>query len=615
VKPRFLCGLFTFLRGEENGAENIELKRNLIQNSQEEYEVTYMTMLLNCKDISKDYGDKTVLKNISFDIAEGERIGLVGLNGAGKSTLVNIICGILNNDEGRLLWYKKNVNIGYLKQEEGYSESLSLEEGSEGFLNISSRLGLSKLYNWDIERLKNLSGGEKTKLALAKIYSKNPDFLILDEPTNHMDYKGVEWLIRELKNFKGTVLIISHDRYFLDNTVNRILEIEAGIMNSYNGNYSFYRAEKRRRHEAQLQAYEIQEEAKRKISEQIETLKNWSAKAHRDAPAKAAAAGNKKGGKEFLRTKAKKMDIQIKSRIKRLEKIKIEGVEKPKEERKTYFSLQMEKGSACRVIEASSITKGYKGKQLFKNSSFYIGRGEKIGLFGDNGCGKTTLLKVLLGSEVLQDGNIFVSSSLKIGYLSQDTGEIDGGKSVLELFEFNSREEKGRIQTMLYNMGFEEAMLLQKVSTLSLGEVTRLKLSKLIIEQCNLLILDEPSNHLDIHGREQLEEVLEAYEGTVILVSHDRYMLERLCSKLLVFKGGIIKRLEYGLKEYLARQESSLKKEEVNRNLEEERLLLDNKIALVLGELCSCKKDTEEYKELDQKYIELTARKRLISVK
>ena len=586
-----------------------------MKNNNAEHEVIYMTMLLNCRELSKDFGEKTVLRNISFDIAEGEKIGLVGLNGAGKSTLVNIICGVLNNDGGRLLWYKKNVNIGYLRQEEGYMESLSLEDGREGLLRVSSKLGLSKVYNWDTERLNNLSGGEKTKLALAKIYSNNPDFLILDEPTNHMDYKGVEWLAKELKSFKGTVLIISHDRYFLDNTVNRVLELENGIINNYNGNYSFYREEKRRRYEAQLQAYEIQEEAKKKIREQIETLKNWSAKAHRDAPAKAAAAGNKKGGKEFLRAKAKKMDIQIKSRIKRLEKIRIEGVEKPKEERKTSFCLQEGKSSAYRVIEASSISKGYKGKQLFKNSSFYIGRGEKVGLFGENGCGKTTLIKILLGSEVLQGGNIFVSSSLKIGYLSQDSGEIDGDKSVLELFEFNSREEKGRIQTMLYNIGFGEAMLTQKISTLSLGEITRLKLSKLIIEQCNLLILDEPSNHLDLHGREQLEEVLEVYEGTVILVSHDRYMLERLCNKLLVFKAGTIKRLEYGLREYIDRQESSSRKQEVSRSLEEERLLLDNKIALVLGDLCSCKKDTEEYKELDQKYIELTTRRRLLSVK
>lgn len=571
-----------------------------------------MAVLLSCREIKKDFGDKNILNNISFDIAIGERIGLVGLNGAGKSTLANILAGKLEKDGGSILWHKKSVNIGYLKQESSYVERLSVEDNFRDYLYTSSALGLKNVGQWQEERLKGLSGGEKTKLALSAIWAQRPDFLILDEPTNHLDYQGGEWLIKEVSKFKGTVIVISHDRYFLDMCVSRIIEIENKTVHDYRGNYSFYREEKKRRYESQLNQYILQEEMKKKIDEQINTLKNWSAKAHRDAPAKAAAAGNKKGGKEFLRTKAKKMDIQIKSRIKRLEKIEIEGVDKPLVERKIHFSINSAALKGGRVVETSNISKAFKDNVLFKNSSFYVNKGEKLGIFGENGCGKSTLLKLLMGIEEFEAGEIFLSSSTRVGYLTQDIGSMDMSKKVIELFSVSSREERGKLQTLLFNMGFDESMLHQTIGSLSLGELTRLRLADLINRECDLLILDEPLNHLDIHSREKLEEVLIGFNGTIILVSHDKYMMERVCSKLLIFEDKEIKRFEFGLSEYMNKRSNYSKGNE--RTMLEKKMLIENEISYVLGELCKEKQGTERYTEFDSRFKHLVAIKRALEL-
>lgn len=571
-----------------------------------------MAILLSCRDIKKDFGDTNILNNINFDIAVGERIGLVGLNGAGKTTLANIIAGKLEIDGGSICWHKKSVNIGYLKQESAYVDNIFDEGNLKDYLYTSSTLSLKKVFEWDATKLKNLSGGEKTKLSISQIWSMNPDFLILDEPTNHLDYEGVKWLIKELKKYKGTVLVISHDRYFLDECVTRIIEIENHTLEDYSGSYSFYREEKKRRYESKLNQYYKQEEMKRNINEQITTLKEWSAKAHRDSRKKGLESGNKMGVKEYYRMKAKKKDIQIKSRIKRLEKIEIEGVEKPKEERKIDFSLNTAVLKGNRVIEASYISKAFKDKTLFKDSSFYIQKGEKVGIFGENGCGKTTLLKMLMGTEGTDSGNIFFSSSVKLGYISQDLGNLDMEKTVLSFFDIPSREERGKLQTLLYNMGFDEYMMNQSLESLSLGELTRLRIADLITKECDLLILDEPLNHLDINSREKLEEVLLNYNGTILLISHDRYMMEKLCNKLLIFENNKVKRLEYGLKEFL--EGKLTPKVDNQRQIKEKKMLIENEISYVLGELSKYAPGSDEYIKMDLKFKELINRKKELNV-
>lgn len=581
-----------------------------------------MTILLSCRKIMKEFGENIILKNINFDIALGDRIGLVGINGAGKSTLANIIYGDVQADQGGILWYKKDINLGYLYQSAQYSQRKwsgeYLSNENEGYLKyfeeLSSHLGISHIDTLDGERIGSLSGGEKMKLALANIWSKNPDFIILDEPTNHLDYSGVSWLIEELKQYKGTILIISHDRYFLDKTVNKIVEINIGESQTYYGNYSFYKEEKKRRFESQLHEFEMQEAQKAKIQEEITQLKNWSDKAHRDSRKKEVAG---LGKKEYFRVKAKKKDKQIKSKIKRLEKIDLEGIKKPEEDKKINFMFNEARLKGNRIIEAKEISKSFNNKVLFKNSSFYIKRGERIGLFGANGCGKTTLLKILLDEVSLDEGEIFISNSISVGYLSQEALDMDKELRIMDVFEVNSREEQGKVRTLLANMGFDEKMVYQRLNTLSLGEITRVRMTKLIIKQNDLLILDEPLNHLDIYSREKLEEALKDYHGTIILVSHDRYMIQNICEGILAFEGNKIMRITESPKEYLDNLENKrLNKEQrtnqssINeKDIKEQRMLIENELAYILGELSKFNPGTSQYEELDKRFNELIIKK------
>ena len=366
----------------------------------------------------------------------------------------------------------------------------------------------------------------------------------------------MQWLIQELKKYKGTLLVISHDRYFINSTINKIIQIDEGKVGIYYGNYSFYREERKRRYEARLNEYRIQESNKAKTHEEITRLKNWSDKAHRDSTKKQAVG---LGKKEYFRKKGKKKDKQIKSKIKKLEKLELEGIKKPKEDKKINFSFNEDILKGKRIIETVDIEKSFDSKVLFKDSSFYIMRGEKVGIFGANGCGKTTLLKILLGEENLDKGGVYVSKSISIGYLSQQVVDFNKNKSIIELFDIDYKDEESRIRTFLANMGFNENMINQPLYTLSHGELIRVRMTKLISKSQDLLVLDEPLNHLDIYSREKLEESLKDYNGTVILVSHDRYMIENICSGLLVFENNKIKKIIESPKEYFEKPSNTSK--------------------------------------------------------
>jgi macrolide transport system ATP-binding/permease protein len=572
-----------------------------------------MLELIKCIGLKKDFEDQTVLKNINFSIALGEKVGLVGNNGAGKTTLANIICGNIKQDKGSIIWNKENIKIGYLLQSTYYTSNkinnmLNNEEKTKAFFETTSYLGMEKVKSWEEDRFSDLSGGEKTKLALANIWSENPNLLILDEPTNNLDFQGISWLIEEIKKYKGTIIIISHDRYFLDKTVNRILEIEDGIIKNYKGNYSFYRDEKKRLYESQFHEYICTEKAKQKIEKDIKQLKNWSDKAHKGSAKKAIKVGNKFGGKEYFRVKAKKKDKQIKSKLKRLEKMKIEGAKKPKEEQQINFDFICSEKRGKKVIEANNISKAYGDKVLFENSSFYIQRGDRIGLFGVNGCGKTTLIKAIMNEKQLDSGELHVSSSSKISCMYQDVLTFNKYNYILDIFDIDSREKLSNIRILLANLGFNEAMLNNRIENLSLGERTRIKIAKLISDNNNVLVLDEPTNHLDLHSREKLEETLEKYKGTIIIVSHDRYLLERICDKLLVFQDNKINRLESNFKDYLEKEMNNKKdKKQLSAN---EKLVIDNRIAYIIGELSKYSPEDLEYKKLDLEFKELISRRK-----
>lgn len=559
-----------------------------------------MSLLLKCINIKKEFKDRIILENINFHVEMGDRIAVVGNNGAGKTTLANIITGNLNQDSGQLIWHKKNIRIGYLHQSTYYTQGefnhmvmTSDKIGISDFFHTSKELGVDNIEDYNTLRLENLSGGEKTKLALAKVWAQKPELLILDEPTNHMDYEGVRWLITNIKKYEGTIIIISHDRYFMDQVCNRVIEIESGIANCYKGNYSAYYTEKKKRYESQLHQYQVQEKNKEAIKKEIIRLKQWSSKGHRDST-------KKEGYKEKYRVRAKKKDKQVKSKIKKIEKLNYEGIEKPQEEQKITFQFN-NNSKSNKVLEANNIGKRFDDKSLFENSSFYIKSKEKIGLYGRNGCGKTTLIKAILNEIKLDDGEIYLSPSTKIAYLSQDVGEMDIDKTVLQFFDIDDYQVRGTLQTLLANMGFTKKMVNTKIKNLSVGEKTRVKIAYMIMMENNVLILDEPTNHLDLHSREMLEKTLGDYQGSIIIVSHDRYLLEKLCDKVLIFEDGKIYRKEDSFKEYMLKLEN--RDIRCNEKVTEERLIIvENRIAKILGEISLLNVQDERYTILDEEF-------------
>ncbi len=538
-----------------------------------------MNVLVQTKKLCKEYGDFEILKGVDLEVREGEKIGLVGKNGAGKTTLAKLLVGELEATSGELMWFKKAPQVLYMQQATEYCHLKA-----------------------------SLSGGEKTKALLKETFLQKGDLLILDEPTNHLDSEGIRWLIRSLKSRKEAVLVISHDRYFLDQCVERIVEIEEGKLQSYEGNYSFYYQEKKRCFEAKLHAYYEQEKVKARVEGQIAELRSWSGKAHREAAAKAIEMGNKMGGKQHNRAKAKKMDKQIKSRIKRLEKLEQTGLSKPKAESSVFFELQEGKKTGTVFLEAKELGKSYPDKCLFEKSFFYIKRGEKVGLYGPNGCGKSTFIKGLLG-QVSLEGELYCNLHQKIGYISQEVIDLDETQSILGLFDTLTREERGKLGIQLCQLGFSREEWRKKVACLSLGERMKLKLLLMIRQGCEALLLDEPTNHIDLHVREQLEEVLKDYKGTILLVTHDRYMLEKICDKLLVFEEKRIKRYEYTLSEYEEKkkslQQTILQKRGKER--QEELLRQQNKMAYLIGALSQVAIGSPEYQRLDEEYEKLLA--------
>lgn len=567
-------------------------------------------MLINQKIVvkvtalEKSFQLRKVLDQIQFDIKNGERIGLVGYNGSGKTTLANILFGKIQPDQG-YIEKRKDLKIGYLSQSIDYElndihQSLA-GNANHDMLQHAKELGLKKVYDWEETRLTHLSGGEKLKLALSQIWSSKPDFLILDEPTNHLDYMGIEWLVSELAKFNGAVLIISHDRHFLDRTVNRVFELENSRIQFFTGNYSCYQKEKQRRLENHRHQYHVQQRQIELVEQQMEQLKSWSDKAHQTSTKQSRDYGYK----EYHRAKAKKRDNQVKSKMKRLQnELEKNKVEKPNEETAVRFQFESQGKRGRRIIEAKGLAKDYAGRILFNKSQFYINHGERIGLLGENGCGKSTLLRMLLNEESVSDGELWRSDTIKIAYLSQDVDDLPAEKTAIEAIGYSDRESILKARTLLANLGLKEALITKPISTLSLGERTRVKLVDMLMKEYDVLILDEPTNHLDLPSREQLERTLADFSGTIITVSHDYYFLNKLCDRLLVFEGQQIKRVEMKPEEYFNKDQVS------GQSSQEQLLIIENRIASILGELSLIEQKDPKYDVLDKEFQELLVQKR-----
>lgn len=572
-------------------------------------------IILQARNINKSYGERDILKDITLDIRNGDRIGLVGWNGTGKTTLMRILMGLIIPDEGSVTKYPQELSIGYLPQSTDYQGLLDehmISDNEKILLKTTSRLGLEKLQYWEKERFKGLSGGEKLKLALAAIWAKNPSLIFLDEPTNHLDMKGVSWLVDELNNFHGAAVIISHDRYFLDRTVTKVYEIEDSLLHEYEGNYTDFRNEKQRLFELQVRVYDKQQRKIQKVENQIANLKQWSEKAHREAGKDRGDSENRQMGlKEYERVKAKKKDNQIKSKTKRLElELSKNKVEKPKEEAQVLFDFEASGKRGKRILEAKGLTKEFGDRILFKQSHFYVKHGEKIGLLGSNGAGKTTFINMLLGKESTSKGSLWKSATLKIAFLSQDVSDMPQEKTAMGYLDLIGSDNVSKARTIFDNMGMKEEKLIKPISTLSLGERTRVKLVKMILQEYDVLILDEPTNHLDLPSREQLEKTLASFNGTLIVVSHDRYFIEKLCNKLLVIENQEITRVEMELKEY--NRKLNEKVEPDKKEKQEIIALLDTKITELLGKISMVLPGTVAYAEMDEMLAELMKRKREI---
>ena len=437
-------------------------------------------MILNISNLSKSYVGQSVLKEVSFHLEEKEKAAIVGINGSGKTTLLRCILGIEEADEGGIA-FSKDKKMAYLAQQHADMEQ-------------------------EDEEYESLSGGQKTKKRLEEILMEKPDLLILDEPTNHLDIGSIQWLEKALKRYDGAVLLVSHDRYFLDKIVTKVIDLERGKARMYLGNYTAYVEKKKMIREAERKAYENQQAEIKHQEAVIEKLK------------------------QFNREKSIK---RAESREKLLSKV--ERLEQPEDLQNEMRLLFMPReASGNDVLVAKDLGKSFDGKRLFSHGTFSIQRGEHVAVIGDNGTGKTTLLKILNGLIQADEGEFRLGSKVKIAYYDQEHAVLHMEKTLFdEIQDTYPDMNNTRVRNVLAAFLFTGDDVYKKVGDLSGGERGRVSLAKLMLSDANFLILDEPTNHLDIQGKEVLEEAIRNYEGTVLYVSHDRYFINQTATRIM----------------------------------------------------------------------------------
>lgn len=549
-------------------------------------------MLLDVNNISKFIEDKEILKDISFKLYIKDKVGIVGRNGIGKTTLLKVLTSELEADNGNVKFYGK---YGYLPQNLFIEDNLYVYELMEEtkkygeFLELLNKFGLSDA---EKQKVETLSGGEKTKLYLIRLLLQNPDILILDEPTNHLDYETIEWLEGFINDFSGAVLMVTHDRYFLDKTVSKIFELEDKAIKEYSGGYTFYATQKKVELDRARLEYRVYIKQKRKLEE--------AARKHMER----ANRYNDMSQDDFQRGKANKIAKRSKAIISRLENM--EEKEKPKVPKNINIKLEGSNDKTSDIlIRAQNITKTYD-KTLFKDISFNVYRNTRVGIVGKNGVGKSTLLKGLMG-KVSLEGSINISPSTKIGYFSQELEELNLDSTILqELKKINNDESY--VRTLLGCMLFRRDDVYKQIGNLSYGERVRVAFLKLILEENNLLILDEPTNFLDIPTREIVEEALLDYDGSILFVSHDRYFAEKIAEEIWGLSNNELTQYLGNYSYYLEKKKQSSTKE--NIDVKEEILKLEMKLSHISFKLMGCK--DEEKSDLEKEYFEITKKLRVL---
>jgi ATP-binding cassette subfamily F protein 3 len=580
--------------------------------------------LISLNNISKSYGGNLVINGIFWAIEEGRRIGLLGANGVGKTTLFRIINGELEIDKGSII-RSKNLKIGFLRQEYELEDDLTLfDEMLKPFSELlelhdelrrlekemSSGKNLDKMmkqygerqieyenkggYTYenrietvlyglgfkkeDFDKNMNiLSGGEKNRAALASVLLSGPNLLLLDEPTNHLDIEGTEWLEKYLSEFPGTVIVVSHDRYFLDRVIQEVVELEDHRIEKYAGNFSTYVVEKEKRKEKGLKEFEEQKEYILRTEEFI----------------RRNIAGQK--------TK------QAQSRRKALEKL--ERLEKPKTKaKKVKISFTPAQRSARGLVWTENLSKKFGEQVLFENVNFLTERYDRVGLIGPNGSGKTTFLKILLGKEKPTSGEVKIGSNLDIGYYDQEHQGLDVESSVLdEVWKLKPQMLASDLRSFLGKFLFFGENVFREIKTFSGGEQSRVVLAKLILSNPNFLILDEPTNHLDIASREVLEGALSEFGGTILVVSHDRYFLNKVVNKIYAIENKTLKEYlgNYSYYEEKKREEKEALQKSLESAKQEKKAKREIKKAKPKIKKRSLVQIEKEISEIDQKIEEI----------
>ena len=535
---------------------------------------------ISVQDLKKSFEvGHPVLDGLSFEVAAGERVGILGANGCGKTTLFRILSGELEPDEGRAA-IRRGRRVGLISQIPVYPDGWTTEDvlreahsrlramgermqeletqmetdSSEALLKEYDRLAddFRRLGGYDMDRERNrvangldipaemrqrefalLSGGEKTRVNLARLILEDTDILLLDEPTNHLDMRATEWLEDYILHFRGTVLAISHDRYFLDVVAQRCVEITEGKAELYSGNYSFYTVERQRRFEEKLKKYE-------KDQAKIAQLEAAAAKLHLWA-----FMGNDK-----LHKRAFSMEKRIE---------KLSRTERPRVEMRLHAAFREREFRGDEVLTADGLTKGYEGRTLFSGLAFEVTGGERIAIIGENGSGKTTLVKLIVGEEEPDAGWIRRGPAVKYAYLPQHVRFAEPERTAVDTLIYDCRCSPQEARDSLGAFGFSGEDALKAVGTLSGGEQSRLRLCMLMRGDINLLILDEPTNHLDLASREWMEDAIAAYSEALVFVSHDRYFIEKFATRIWAFENGRLTDFRGGFseyREYRARQEA-----------------------------------------------------------
>jgi len=508
--------------------------------------------VLQVLHLSKSYTDRCLLQDLTFSLGAGERVGLVGNNGCGKTTLLRMLAGQEVPDGGEIR-LTGHLRVGYLAQlpdPRAELASLKAQHQAGEKPHLAWTLHPDGLEERTAEQADTLSGGERTRLALSRFLASAPDIMLLDEPTNNLDLDGIQAVIRLLEASPGTMIIVSHDRYLLDQLVTRILEIDNTGIRSYTGNYSRYREEKERLLQENLQRYAEGRKQQRQLQTEIAQKRQWADKAHRDST-KMDSSGNKMGLKEYKRVKAGKLARKAKQDMRRLERLKQETGPKPKTELKTTIAFDGQERHGKRMLEAVGLGKAYPSRPLFSDSHFFILRGEKVALTGPNGCGKTTLVRLIQGLEQPDSGRLLVSPSCTPVVMGQTLDKLPAGHTLLSYLSGKLGKLDGTDRATLEQMGFTSEHLLLPADRISPGELVRLRIAELILTHQDFLILDEPTNYLDLRAREQLEQALVQVQATLLLVSHDLYLQKAVCDKVLTFSKGRIVRREESFADYL----------------------------------------------------------------